>query len=143
MGDDKDLFRAEKSRTAKHRKADGKTCVTCPASRHAQMIAEAIGARRPYPMLQEEPEHCAGSILSAVGSLFEARLLLAQNRSLTSRECQALREAAEYMSGDGVSMPTLRADFIAVTLRSIAEKHGAGVTATPADTFRGNTPTVR
>lgn len=124
MADDKALFRTEKKRADKHRKADGKTCVTCPASRHAQMIAEAVGARRPYPMLQEEPEHCAGSILSAVGSLYEARLLLAKNLSLTAREVEALHAAADYMSADGASMPTMQADLIAATLRSIADTNG-------------------
>lgn len=127
MTDDKKLFRAAKKRADKHRKGDGKTCVTCPASRHAQMIAEAVGARRPYPMLQEEPEHCAGSILSAVGSLYEARLLLAQGRTLTATECAALREAADYLEGDGVSMPAMRADVIAITLRHIADQHGAAL----------------
>jgi len=46
---------------------------TCPASRHVQMIGEALAKRRPYPMLQEEPEHVAGSLLSTVGSLYAAR----------------------------------------------------------------------
>lgn len=87
--DDKKLFRAEVRRANKHRKADGKTCVTCAASRHAQIIGEAIGAGRPYPMLQDEPEHCAASILSAVGSLYEARLQLAQ----ANAECNILRAA--------------------------------------------------
>ena len=49
---------------------------TCGASRHAQMIGEALVRRQGYPMLDEEPEHCGESILSAVASLFEARTLL-------------------------------------------------------------------
>lgn len=124
MADEKALFRAEKKRADKHRKADGNTCVTCPASRHAQMIAEAIGARKPYPMLQEEPEHCAGSILSAVGSLYEARLLLARNLALTDRETGALLDAAAHLEGGGVSMPAIQADLLAATLRSIASRNG-------------------
>lgn len=46
---------------------------TCPASRHVQMIAEFLAHGKPYPMLQEEPEHCAGSMLSTVASLYAAR----------------------------------------------------------------------
>lgn len=46
---------------------------TCPASRHAAMIAEALILGRPYPMLVEEPEHCGGSIASAVASAWSAR----------------------------------------------------------------------
>ena len=46
---------------------------TCPATRHAAMIAEALVAGRPYPMLTEEPEHCGGSIASAVASAWSAR----------------------------------------------------------------------
>lgn len=51
---------------------------TCPASRHTQMIAEALAKGKPYPMLQEEPEHCAGSILSVLASLYRARTQLAK-----------------------------------------------------------------
>lgn len=46
---------------------------TCPCSRHAQMIGENLVREKPYPMLQEEPEHCGGSILATVLALYEAR----------------------------------------------------------------------
>lgn len=49
---------------------------TCPASRHAQMIAESLFQTGEYPMLQDEPEHCAGSIASTVSSLYQARTFL-------------------------------------------------------------------
>lgn len=56
---------------------------TCPASRHAQMIAEALSQahsgsqlRDVYPMLEEDPEHCAASIASVVNSLYQARSFL-------------------------------------------------------------------
>lgn len=56
---------------------------TCPASRHAQMIAEALAQAHSgsklhelYPMLEEEPEHCAASIASVVNSLYQARSFL-------------------------------------------------------------------
>lgn len=50
---------------------------TCPASRHAQMIGEALMKGEPYPMLTDEPELCGESILSTVASLWEARTKLA------------------------------------------------------------------
>lgn len=46
---------------------------TCPASRHLHMIAEALAAGKPYPMLQEEPEHCAGTMLAVLESLWTLR----------------------------------------------------------------------
>lgn len=56
---------------------------TCPASRHVQMIAEALSQAQTgsklselYPMLEEEPEHCAASIASVVNSLYQARSFL-------------------------------------------------------------------
>jgi len=49
---------------------------TCPASRHAQMIAESLHKDGEYAMLQDDPEHCAGSIASVVKSLYQARSFL-------------------------------------------------------------------
>jgi hypothetical protein len=46
---------------------------TCPASRHTQMIGESLVRKKPFAMLTEEPDHCGGSILSTVASLYEAR----------------------------------------------------------------------
>lgn len=46
---------------------------TCPASRHLQMIGEALCRGKPYPMLAEEPEHCGGSMLATVTALYETR----------------------------------------------------------------------
>ena len=46
---------------------------TCPASRHVQMIGEALAKGKPYPMIEEEPGHVAGSLLGTVGSLYAAR----------------------------------------------------------------------
>jgi hypothetical protein len=48
--------------------------VTDPWSRHAAMIAEHVGMGKPYAMLQEEPEHCAESILVTARNLWLARL---------------------------------------------------------------------
>ena len=49
---------------------------TCPASRHLHLIADALASGRPYPMLTEEPEHCANSMLAVLESLFKARTRL-------------------------------------------------------------------
>lgn len=49
---------------------------TCPASRHLHMIADALASGKPYPMLQEEPEHCALTMYSVLESLWKARTKL-------------------------------------------------------------------
>jgi ubiquinone biosynthesis protein UbiJ len=69
-------FRAAKRGANEARKA--KVCVTCAASRHVQMMAEYIGARKQYHMITEEPEHCAESMLSVVASLYKARARIAE-----------------------------------------------------------------
>jgi predicted DNA-binding transcriptional regulator AlpA len=51
---------------------------TCPASRHAQLIAEALIEGRPYPMLTEEPQNCGESIIVTVAALYEARTRIAE-----------------------------------------------------------------
>ena len=51
---------------------------TCGASRHLHIIAEALATGRPYPMLAEDPEHCAGTMLSVLESLWKARTKLAK-----------------------------------------------------------------
>lgn len=56
-------------------RARDKAGVTCPASRHVHMMADCLsmGLRR-YPMLQEEPEHCAESIYAVLEALWKLRL---------------------------------------------------------------------
>lgn len=49
---------------------------TCPASRHAQMIGEALVKGEAFPQLSEEPEHCGQSILATVEALYKARTAL-------------------------------------------------------------------
>ena len=49
---------------------------TCPASRHAQTIAESLLNHGEYSMLQEDPAHCANTIASVVSSLYQARSFL-------------------------------------------------------------------
>jgi hypothetical protein len=46
---------------------------TCPASRHLHMIADALASGKPCAMLQEEPEHCAESMLSVLEALWKLR----------------------------------------------------------------------
>lgn len=53
---------------------------TCPASRHVQMIGECLARREKYSMIDEEPEHVAGSLLSVVESLYKARTELERLR---------------------------------------------------------------
>lgn len=48
---------------------------TCPSSRHAQMIAEALIAGEHMSAIHEEPQHGGSSILSAVAALYETRTL--------------------------------------------------------------------
>lgn len=77
-------------------KADkGDICVTCPASRHVRMIGESLARGQPYAMLQEEPEHCAGSMLATVAALYETRreLLQAQVPKKTSTKREAATDA--------------------------------------------------
>jgi hypothetical protein len=50
---------------------------TCPASRHLHQIAEALAVGRPYPMLADEPQHCAGTMLAVLEALWKARARLA------------------------------------------------------------------
>lgn len=50
---------------------------TCPASRHLHLMAERLAAGKKYPMLDEEPEHCAETMLSVLESLWKARNELA------------------------------------------------------------------
>jgi hypothetical protein len=50
---------------------------TCPASRHAHMIAEHM-LTGGWSFMQEEPENCAGSLLAVVAALWEARSELAK-----------------------------------------------------------------
>jgi hypothetical protein len=58
---------------------------TCPASRHLHIIAKNLAAGKPYPMLDEEPEHCALTMLSVLESLWKARTEIARLRARSGR----------------------------------------------------------
>jgi hypothetical protein len=46
---------------------------TDPASRHLHQIADALAQGGPYPMLHEEPGHCAETMLAVLESLWKLR----------------------------------------------------------------------
>ena len=46
---------------------------TCGASRHLHMMALGLLSKRGYPMLTEEPAHCAESILAVLEGLWTLR----------------------------------------------------------------------
>jgi hypothetical protein len=70
LADDKRRLRALLKRVEAARKFPTNTC---PASRHLHMIAERLAKGKPYPMLDEEPEHCAETMLSVIESLWTLR----------------------------------------------------------------------
>lgn len=72
---DKEIFRKLKKRTDKARRFPSNTD---PASRHAYIMAENMVKTHGYPMLAEEPWHCAISIMATVAALWEARTELAK-----------------------------------------------------------------
>jgi hypothetical protein len=49
---------------------------TCPASRHVHLMAQRLAQGKPYPMLTDEPQHCAESMLAVLAALWEARTKL-------------------------------------------------------------------
>lgn len=57
---------------------------TCPASRHLHIIAECLAKGRPYSMLEEEPEHCAGTMLAVLEALWKARTKLRQYEAIAT-----------------------------------------------------------
>lgn len=63
----------ELRRSRKVRRGTKDVCVTCPASRHAFMIGEALAKGKKYHMIDEEPEHVAVTLLSTVASLWTVR----------------------------------------------------------------------
>lgn len=46
---------------------------TCAASRHLELMATQLATGKPYPMLTEEPVHCAISMLSVLTDLYKHR----------------------------------------------------------------------
>ena len=54
---------------------------TCPASRIAAGIAEALITGRPYLLLTEEREYCGAMLAATVAALWETRTELARLKS--------------------------------------------------------------
>ncbi len=46
---------------------------TCPASRHLHVMADTLASGQPYAMFEDEPEHCAETMLSVLESLWKLR----------------------------------------------------------------------
>lgn len=72
---------------------------TCPASRHVQMMGEYLTTKNGYPMLQEEPEHCAQSILATVAALYEARTEIKRWEKLYARHCVLMMDCGVQSFG--------------------------------------------
>lgn len=69
--------RALAKRAQKVRRGGG----TCSASRHLNIMADALTKDGHYFMLAEEPVHCAESIYAVITALWQARQdLLAHNK---------------------------------------------------------------
>ncbi len=79
VGEDRDPadFKALKKRADKARDFPTHTDA---CSRHAYIMAENMVKKRGYPMLVEEPWHCAISIMATVACLWEARAALAESK---------------------------------------------------------------
>ena len=69
-----------KRRTARARNAPG---VTCPASRHVELIACSLAAGGTYPTAPQERMHCAESLLAVLEALWKARAELARVKGET------------------------------------------------------------
>ncbi|KQS55947.1 hypothetical protein ASG17_07805 [Brevundimonas sp. Leaf363] len=83
-----DIFPANRTVNVRRRmnrvRSSAKVCVTCPASRHVAMMADALSTGdRTYHMFEDEPLHCASSIYSVVENLWKARAEIARLRGLS------------------------------------------------------------
>ena len=63
---------------------------TDPSSRHVQMMADGLTTKRGYPMLAEEPDHCAISLYATVANLWEARTEVERWRKMHAKWCVAM-----------------------------------------------------
>lgn len=75
--------------------------VTCPASRHLMMMADALAAKRKYHMFDEDPEHCAAGMYAVLESLWKARTKikrLTANDQAQARRASDLSKPETFMS---------------------------------------------
>lgn len=109
---------------------------TCPASRHAAMIAEGL-AGEGYAMLSEEPQHCATTIAAVVESLWKARARVAELEALLADAYGAelnwkeiLQDAALWQAQDDIGKSRV-AEMTATARATAAEaelaRRGQGV----------------
>ena len=77
MADDS-VLPANRLRNLRRRVGRARRGNTCAASRHLHQMALGLLGDG-YPMLQEEPEHCAAAMLSVLESLWKLRTELARN----------------------------------------------------------------
>ena len=92
--------------------------ITCPVSRHAAMMAEAMMRGEPYVMMDEDRAHCGASIGDTVASLWEARAEIERLRA-------ALVEIAHTFTerSDG-TIRTYSASFYQEVARAALLRHG-------------------
>lgn len=97
---------------------------TCAASRHVQLIGESLIRGEPYPMLQDESEHCGESMLATVKALWTTRDDLAALRKLL-QECAPVvlaHNSTEHML-DGFGPRSMQpTDGLAERIRSLVEE---------------------
>ena len=65
---------------------------TCPRSRHVEMIAEKLFKGKVFHILNEEPKHCAESMLCTVKSLYLERT---KNIKLKKQLAEAQNDKAD------------------------------------------------
>lgn len=58
---------------------------TCSASRHLHLIANSMASGTTPPMLTEDPQHCAFSMLYVLEALWKARTELARLKACNAR----------------------------------------------------------
>lgn len=98
---------------------------TCPASRHAATIADALVNGEPYPMLSEEPKYCGATIAAVVASLWETRTALSAAKAEDKLKLQVLADAV----GENAVTILLRNDPNASILRrqSVRQAYSAPI----------------
>lgn len=80
------LNRRDKALLAELDRARAFPVNTCSASRHTEMIGEALLRGQPYPMITEEPEHVGESLLATVAALYAARTRVKELEDATQLE---------------------------------------------------------
>lgn len=84
---------------------------TCPASRHVQMIGDILAKGKCYPMIDENPEDVAGSMLDTVASLYRARTEIAALEATVARLSGPVSEEEVEDACDNLPVPPDRDDM--------------------------------